>query len=351
MLHQKRSYTFLFLSLFLLASVLSSISMGAVEIPLSSLISILGNRIGLSTDSIHSTQQEAVFFTLRLPRMLMGVLVGSTLSISGAAIQGIFRNPLAEPGLIGISSGASLFAILMIVLETTVFSAMTRYFGYYALAIAAFIGAMLTSFLVYRFSVRQGKTDIASLLLMGIAINALVGAFTGLLTYMASDEQLRNITFWSLGSLAGANWETLTVLFPCCLICAAVLLSLHKSLNAIALGEAQASHLGIPIQRVKTIVVIFSAIGVGACVAFSGIIGFISLVIPHILRISVSGDNAFVLPASLLLGGAILVLADLLARTIVAPAELPIGILTAFVGAPVFMYIIFKQLRKNRTIR
>ena len=346
---KQRKYTFLFLSLFLLASVLSSISMGAVEISLSSLVSILNKYSGLSGEIQHSQQQEAVFFTLRLPRALMGLLIGGTLSISGAVIQGMFRNPLAEPGLVGISSGASLFAILMIVLETKLFSAITAYFGYYALAAASFFGAMITTFIVYRFSVRSGKTDVASLLLVGIAINALVGASTGLLTYIATDEQLRSITFWSLGSLGGANWDILAVLFPCCLICVSVLLTLGKPLNAMALGESQATHLGVPAQRLKMIIVGFAAIGVGACVAFSGIIGFISLVIPHILRISVTGDNVFVLPASVLLGGGILVFADLLARTLVAPSELPIGILTAFMGAPVFIYIIVKQ-QKSRSI-
>lgn len=345
---KQRKYIFLVLSLFLLASVLSSISMGAVEIPLSALASICYKYIGISADLQHTSQQEAVLLTLRLPRTLMGLVIGGTLSISGAVIQGIFRNPLAEPGLIGISSGASLFAVLMIVLEAKLFSAVTAQFGYYALAAASFIGALITTFIVYRFSVRDGKTDVASLLLMGIAINALVGAFTGLLTYVATDEQLRNITFWSLGSLGAANWDILSVLFPCSLLCISILLTLGKPLNAIALGESQAAHLGVPAQRLKTIIVVFAAIGVGACVAFSGIIGFISLVIPHILRISVTGDNAFVLPASILLGGALLVLADLLARTLVAPSELPIGILTAFVGVPVFIYIIFKQ-KKTRT--
>lgn len=328
--------------------MLLSLCMGAVEIPLSSLASILNQYTGSFFDLQHSPQQESVFLTLRLPRMLMGLLVGATLSISGAAIQGMFRNPLAEPGLIGISSGASLFAVLMIVLETKLFSAMTAQFGYYALATASFIGAIITTFIVYRFSVRNGKTDVASLLLMGIAINALVGAFTGLLTYIATDEQLRNITFWNLGSLGGANWEILAVLFPACLLSISVLLTLGKPLNAIALGESQAAHLGIPAQRLKRIIVLFAAIGVGTCVAFSGIIGFISLVIPHILRISVTGDNVFVLPASVLLGGAMLVLADLMARTLVAPSELPIGILTAFVGVPVFIYLIFKQKQYDK---
>lgn len=298
----------------------------------------------------HTRQQEAVFITLRLPRMLMGLLIGGTLAIAGAAIQGMFRNPLAEPGLIGISSGASLFAVLMIVLEAKVFSFITASLGYYALAFAAFFGAMLTTFLVYRFSVRQGRTQVTSLLLIGIAINALVGACTGLLTFVATDEQLRNITFWSLGSLGGANWQMLSVLLPFTLTAITGLVFFGKALNGMALGESQATHLGIPIQRIKKLIICFAAIGVGACVAFSGIIGFISLVVPHLLRIGITGDNRFVLPASVLLGASMLLLADLLARTIVAPSELPIGILTAFIGVPIFIFVILRELKGKNSL-
>lgn len=301
----------------------------------------------MSSGENHSNQQEAVFITLRLPRMLMGVLVGATLSVSGAATQGLFRNPLAEPGIIGISSGATFFAVMMIVLETKVFHFVTQHLGYYALAIAAFIGAVITTLIIYRFSVRNGRTDVTSLLLIGIAINALVMSFTGLLTYIASDEQLRNITFWNLGSLGGASWRTVSALIPFSLISIVGLLFFGKPLNALALGEAQAEHLGISTQSVKKYIVVLAAIGVGASLSMTGMIGFISLVVPHIIRMSITGDHKFLLPASALLGASLLVLADLIARTIVAPSELPIGILTAFIGVPVFLYIILKE-RKVR---
>ncbi|MBE8713766.1 Fe3+-siderophore ABC transporter permease [Sphingobacterium sp. KB22] len=324
-----------------------SICIGAVKIPVDSLFSIVLNNFGIESEKLFTAQQQAVFSSLRLPRMLLGVLVGATISIAGASIQGLFRNPLAEPSLIGISSGASLFAVLMIVLEARFFQSITAIFGYYALAIAAFVGAVLTTFIVYRFSVKNGRTDVTSLLLIGIAINALVGAFTGLLTYIASDEQLRNITFWSLGSLGGANWKTVSALLPFSIISIVGLLLFGKTLNAISLGESQAEHLGFSLHKSKKLIILFAAIGVGAAVAVSGIISFIGLVVPHILRMSVTGNNRFVLPASAILGACILVAADLIARTIVAPTELPIGILTAIIGVPVFLYIIFKE-RKRR---
>lgn len=189
-----------------------------------------------------------------------------------------------------------------------------------------------------------------TLLLIGIAINALVGAFTGLLTYIASDEQLRSITFWSLGSLGGATWKAVLSVLPFALVTLIGLFFFRKPLNAMVLGESQAEHLGIPLQRIKKYIIVLSAIGVGACVAAAGMIGFIALVVPHILRISVSSNHYFVLPASALLGASVLVVSDLLARTIAAPSELPIGILTAILGVPVFIYIIIKSNSIKSTI-
>ncbi|MFD2597791.1 FecCD family ABC transporter permease [Sphingobacterium corticis] len=345
--YTRRKITYMLLVVLLIASCLFSMSIGALNIPIKALLSIFGNALGFDFNSDYSIQQQAVLLNIRLPRMVLGVLVGATLSISGASIQGLFRNPLAEPGIIGISSGATLFAVLVIVLEGSVFGTLVQYLGYYTLALAAFVGALITTFVIYRFSVRQGRTDVTSLLLIGIAINALVMSFTGLLTYIASDEQLRNITFWSLGSLGGASWQTVSTLFPFSVISVGGLLFFSKSLNAMALGEAQAEHLGISVQQTKKYIIILAAIGVGATVAFTGLIGFIGLVIPHILRMSVTGDHKFLLPASAIFGAGILVLSDLIARTIASPTELPIGILTALFGVPIFLYIILKD-RKSR---
>lgn len=322
---------------------------GAVQISFSELISIISYHTGLSEHQNFEPQQAAVFLNLRLPRILLGGLIGAALGISGAAIQGLFRNPLAEPGLIGISSGATLFAVIMIVLETKFFKELTGLVGFYALSIAAFIGAGLTTALVYRMAMRNGKTIITTLLLGGIAINALAGAFTGLLTYMATDAQLRNITFWSLGSLGGASWPTVTTLLPFVLIPICGLPFLAKSLNALALGESQAMHMGVNVKMVKRMIIGLATMAVGASVAVAGMIAFIGLIIPHILRMTFTADHRLVIPGAAILGAALLTLADLIARTVVAPAELPIGILTAMIGAPVFIYIIITERNKNNT--
>lgn len=336
------------LFIILIAASVLSVCIGAVKINAAELWSIIMNQLNLSDVKNYSQQQEAVFTTLRLPRVILGILVGGTLAIAGATIQGLFRNPLAEPGLIGISAGATLFAVIMIVLEARFFSFMTATFGYYALSVAAFIGGALATMIVYRLSMNRGKADITTLLLAGIAINALAGSFTGLLTYAATDDQLRNITFWSMGSLGSASWKTVGVLLPLVLIPLIALPFFSKPLNALALGEAQAGHMGVHVGLMKAMTIILATLGVGACVSVSGMIGFIGLVIPHILRMAFSADNRLVLPGSALLGAGVLVLADLISRVIVAPAELPIGIITAILGCPVFIYIILVERRKRR---
>ncbi|WP_036603202.1 FecCD family ABC transporter permease [Olivibacter sitiensis] len=335
------------LLLLVLLAVSLAACVGALHIRFDELVSILAYQLHLSDHMGFSAQQQSVLVGIRLPRVVLGLLVGATLSMSGAAMQGLFRNPLAEPGLIGISSGASLFAVLTIVLQADYFPWLGQLFGYYALAIAAFIGACLTTFLVYGIAVKKGRTDVLTLLLVGLAINALAGSFTGLLTYVASDAQLRDITFWSLGSLGGASWKTVLAISPFVFISLVGIPFLAKPLNAFSLGEEQASHLGVSVQRTKRWTVLLATLGVGACVAVSGTIGFVALVVPHILRMAFTADYRLVIPASGLLGAAVLVLADLLARTIVAPSELPIGIITALVGTPIFMLIIIRERRQR----
>jgi iron complex transport system permease protein len=335
----------LFLLLFV---VLLSACIGALPISMNELWAIVKYQVGMGEMSGFSSQQRAVLMNIRLPRIILGVLIGAALATSGAVIQGLFRNPLSDPGLIGISSGASFFAVLMIVLEASFFKAITGIFGYYALSVAAFVGACLTTWIVYRLAMKDGKADVTLLLLVGISINALTGSFTGLLTYVATDEQLRNITFWSLGSLGGASWQTVIGVLPFTVLPVCLLPLLAKPLNALILGEAQAALMGIKVYRVKQLIVILATIAVGGSVAVAGMIGFIGLVTPHIIRIAFGADNHLVLPASALLGAAILSTADLIARTLAAPQELPIGILTALLGTPVFLYIILADRRKMR---
>lgn len=337
-----------FLLIVLLGVIVLSSCIGAVKITVPELLSILTYKTGLAESMNFKPQQAAVLLNIRLPRVMLGVLIGAGLGVSGAAIQGLFRNPLAEPGLIGISSGATLFAVLMIVLELKVFKMLTGAIGFYALSLAAFAGACITTMIVYSLSMRNGKTVITTLLLSGIAINALTGAFTGLMTYVATDEQLRTITFWNLGSLGGASWATVTGILPFILIPVAGLPFIAKSLNVLALGDAQALHMGIDVVLLKRIIMVLATIAVGASVAVAGLISFIGLIVPHILRMGFSADHRLVIPGSAIMGAALLSLADLIARTMVSPAELPIGILTAMIGTPVFLYIIITERNKNK---
>lgn len=337
-------YTVLFLALILAAGF--STGLGAVNIPLKEVFLILGKKMGFFSGISVSAQHEAVLHIVRIPRVLLGLLVGAALGISGTAIQGIFRNPLAEPGLIGISAGASLMAVVIIVLEMALFAGLSNLLGYYMLAFGAFAGAGIAALLVYQISRTEGKSNVATMLLAGIAINALAGALTGLITYMADDQQLRNITFWMLGSLAGATWETIFAVMPFILIPILVLPHMGKALNAFSLGETQANQLGLRINVIKRNVVILATMAVGASVAVSGIIGFVGLLIPHTIRLMIGVDNKHVLPASALLGALMLTLADMLCRTIIAPIELPIGVITALLGTPLFLYILIKDKKK-----
>lgn len=335
------------LSLVLIVAMVCSVCIGAVHISTSEFWSILSYHTGISRTKQFSDMQLAVLMSLRLPRVLLGALIGAALAISGAAIQGLFRNPLAEPGLIGISSGATFFAALMIVFGGPFLLSLGGDYSYYGLALAAFAGAFVTTLIVYRMSVHQGRTVISALLLTGIAINALAFAFTGLLTYLSTDEQLRNLTFWSLGSLGGASWVSLSSALPFIAVPLILLPFMAKPLNAIALGEVQAGHMGINVNVAKRMVIILATMAVGASVAVAGIIGFIGLVVPHILRMAFGSDNRLVLPGAAIFGATALTLSDLISRTIVAPAELPIGIVTAMAGSPIFIYMIASQLKKQ----
>ncbi|MFP5076864.1 FecCD family ABC transporter permease [Rhizobium sp. YIM 134829] len=289
-----------------------------------------------------SLRDRIILLDIRLPRAVMGLLVGAALAVSGAVMQGLFRNPLADPGLVGISSGASLGAVLIIVLGGALFGPLFTTLGPYTLPLAAFLGALGSTLLLYRLATHNRETSIATMLLAGIALAALANAVTGVLIFIADDKQLRDLTFWGLGSLAGANWTKLAVASPVILAGLLAAPFLARGLNALTLGEATAFHMGVPVQRLKSLAILSVAGAVGASVAISGGIGFVGIVVPHLLRLVIGPDNRFLLPASALLGGTLLIVADMVVRTIVPPAELPIGIITAFAGAPFFLWILMR---------
>ncbi|WP_273687592.1 FecCD family ABC transporter permease [Ketogulonicigenium vulgare] len=286
---------------------------------------------------------QIVLLQVRIPRMVLGVLVGASLAVSGAVMQGLFRNPLADPGLVGVSAGASLGAITAIVLGGFLPAAALAFVGGWLVPAAAFVGGWGATMALYAVATRSGRTSIATMLLAGIALGALTGAISGILVYRANDNQLRDLTFWGMGSLAGANWPKVLSAAPLIVIALAVAPFLARSLNALALGEAAAAHMGIPVQKMKSVAILTVAGATGAAVAVSGGIGFIGIVVPHLLRLAAGPDHRHLLVNAGLLGAIVLLLADMISRTIVAPAELPLGIVTAVLGGPVFLWVLLRQ--------
>lgn len=330
------------LAFILIFTALFSLTSGASDASLWGLIHSLWLGSDATSDVV-SQRDRLIIIDIRLPRIVLGMLIGAALAVSGAVMQGLFRNPLADPGLVGVSSGAGLGAIAVIVLGGSFLAPLTALLGLLTLPLAAFGGGLFTTLVLYRIATRQGRTSVATMLLAGIALGALAGALTGFLTYIADDRQLRDMTFWGLGSLAGATWNKIISAGPIIVVVLIVVPFLARGLNALALGEASANHLGVNVQRVKNIAIVSVAAAVGACVAVSGGIGFVGIVVPHILRLTIGPDHRYLLPCSALLGATLLLLADALSRTIVAPAELPIGIITASFGAPFFLWILLRR--------
>lgn len=334
------------LIVFLIVAFLVSVGTGALKVSPAQTLSIIGTKVGLSLSPNYTPEQEAVITAIRLPRVVLGMLVGATLAVSGAAIQGLFRNPLADAGLVGISSGASLAAISTIVLSLPFVKSIQNFAGLYALSIITFLGAFITTLIVYRIAKNNGKVMVSTMLLSGIAIGSIATAITGVIILYANDVQLRNITFWALGSLGGANWLNVSVLFPFALVCIAGMPLLSKSLNAFVLGETNAAYMGLNVEGLKNTVIVLTALGVGASVSVTGIIGFVGLAIPHIIRMIIGPENKKLMICSILGGAGLLTIADLACRTLIAPAEIPIGVATALIGGPFFLYILIKDKRK-----
>lgn len=290
-----------------------------------------------------SKTEHYVIYELRMPRAILAFLIGGALSLSGAILQTLFRNPLADPSIIGVSSGAAFAAAAAIVLGGTWMITNHPTLNTYLLPIAAFLGGLLTTFIIVKISQQRFAMSLSIVLLTGIAINSLAGSGIGLLSYLATDTMLRSITFWMLGSLSQTSWHS--VLLASIFILPVLIIApfFTKSFNALLLGEPAAQHLGIPVEKVKRRALFLMSLSVGAAVALSGIIGFVGLVVPHMVRFVMGANHRFVIPGSILLGGNLLMLADMCARTWFAPVELPIGIITALIGAPFFLFLIFRE--------
>ncbi len=287
--------------------------------------------------------QNTVLIEIRLPRVILSALVGASLGISGAALQGLFRNPLADPGLIGVSAGAALGATLIIVLGGDLFDQYSL--GIYLIPLAAVAGASLVIFMLYLMTRGFGYEGVTYMLLVGIAINAIAGVGIGILTYISTDAELRSLTFWTMGSFGGVTWPLLTPVIVMILISIMIMVPFSRQLDLLQLGEQEAYRLGIDVQRLKYTIIITCAAAVGASVALSGMIGFVGLVVPHLTRLIGGVNHNFVLPGSAIMGAAIMIIADLIARIIVQPAELPIGLITSAIGSPFFLWLIFRIKR------
>lgn len=324
--------------LFAVAAVLcvvAGLCVGAFPVGIGQLLAALG----LTSTPLDGTT-ASVLYAIRAPRVLAAFAVGAALAAGGAAMQSLFRNPLADPGLLGVSSGAALAAVSVIVLGEKVFHLIPPGMRPWCLPVAAFIGGLLATLAVYRIAERNGGALVGTLLLAGIAINAVTSAGIGMLVFVADDQQLRTLIFWTMGGFGGVTW---TSMLPALLILLASVPFLFPTahlLDALALGEREAGHVGVDVERLKRRLVALVALAVGAGVAISGIVGFVGLLAPHIVRMMLGPAHRTLLPAAALFGGGFLVLADALARTMVSPAELPIGVLTALVGGPFFLWLL-----------
>ncbi len=326
---------------------IAAAGIGAVAISPGMIFAILGKRLGFVDAAVVDPTLEAILLAIRLPRVALGLLVGAALGSCGVLLQGLFRNPLADPTLLGISSGAAFAAAVGMVLGGSL-EPLTNLLGNALIPILSFAGALIAMVIVQRIASSGKRTEVATLLLAGIAFTALAEAGTGLLSHLATEAQLRSIVSWRLGSLGGATWTTTAwVAAPMGLLFLS-LRRLSRPLDALLLGEREAAHLGVSVEGLKRWIVVLAALAVGAAVAASGVIGFVGLVVPHLIRMAIGPGHRYLLPASAL-GGALLLLgADLVARTATAPAELPIGVVTSAVGAPFFVFLLLRYKKGMR---
>lgn len=331
----------------LLGTLFASAAVGAFTFTPAEMGKYLAQAFGWIPLTDNDALGRNVFLLLRLPRVLLAGLTGAVLGVSGALMQGLFRNPIVEPGLTGTSAGAAFGAAMVLVLGGNTVLALNSHLGSYAVPIMAFIGSFAATMIVYRLSSTFGKVNVFMLLLAGIAINAVCAAGTGFLSYIASDPQARDIIFWNLGTFTTAEWHGTIMVGIAFALCFIWVLRHGKSLNALMLGEDEAAYLGINPGRLILVLIIVNTVMVAIATAMVGVIAFIGLVIPHMLRMMKSADYTFLLPASALLGAILMELIDIVGRVVIAPAELPIGIITAVIGAPVFLWILMREQKRG----
>ena len=322
---------------------------GPVHISLFQIIDILLNQIGIKSnfsENDYTGIHSMVLLNIRLPRILLAILVGTGLGTSGAILQGLFRNPLVDPGFIGVSSGAAVGAMIAIMFSTFFSTFINKNLIVFLLPILAIMGSFITTLMVYILSKVHNKTNIMAMLLSGIAINALSGALIGIFISISTDSQLRSFTFWTLGGLDNADWfvaliTSIFIIFPLIII-----YRIKSQLDIFMLGDAEAMHLGINVEWLKKKIILISSIMVGISVSFCGMIGFIGLITPHLIRMIIGPNHNYLIPASALLGSLLLATSDIIAKSIISPAQLPIGVVTSCIGAPFFIWLIYNQKKR-----
>lgn len=336
---QQKSFLLIGMAILLCVSFILALSLGSVDVPTSTLLNILNP---FSSNEVEGNL-AIIIEKIRLPRTLLALLVGATLASCGTVTQGLFRNPLADPSLIGVSAGASIGATIMIVLGANWLGfngISSSSLGVSLVSLGAFFSALISVLLVYRLSTSASGTSVATMLLAGIAITALAGGFTSLLEYTSDNDALRRISLWRMGGLDGANYPQVVLMSVVILVLGVFFKRQSTALNALLLGESEARHLGIKVQRTKLSLIVLVAAGVGVSVSLTGSIGFIGLIVPHMMRLIIGPNHRHLIPATLMAGAILLLWADTLARTIISPAELPVGIVTALIGAPFFISLL-----------
>jgi iron complex transport system permease protein len=338
---------YLSLGILLFLLIILSTRVGAVNITYNQILDFFLDAAGKKPYGEINPIIEGLFFQIRLPRTFMCFIVGAALSVSGALMQSLFRNPIVEPGLVGTSAGAALGASLMFVFGKTSLFESVFFLGDLLLPVSAFIGGLVATIIVYKFSSYYGKVNVATMILAGIAVNAMAAGGTGFLSYFARDPQARSITFWNLGTFSGADWKSVIIVSISTVLCFFLVLRYSKQLNAIQLGETEAGYLGFNVERMKIQLILINTLMVAVATSMVGVISFVGLTVPHLLRLMKGSDNRYLIIGSGLLGAIVMIVADMLARIIIAPSEMPIGIITAFVGAPVFLFLLFKNRKKH----
>jgi len=327
--------------LLLLLSVVVSLSLGSAHIPLSQVWGVLLKQVPWIGDSVSATWPESteqIIMKVRLPRIVLGVLIGAALSISGAGFQGVLRNPLADPYTLGVASGASVGAAFLIL-----FGLNYALFGMWTIPIVAFATGLITLWAVFRLAGVQGKFRTETVILSGVVVSSFLSAIVSFMVALDSNKIVNEILFWLMGSLSLRGWPYTTVVLPYLLAGAAILIAMGRSLNLFALGERHAAHLGVRVDRTKWIVLLVSTILTAASVSVCGVIGFVGLITPHLVRLLVGPDYRLIIPLSLLYGGIYVLWADTLARMALSPTEIPLGVVTAFLGAPFFAFLLSRQ--------